>query len=265
MRTVTSKDGTIIVYDQIGEGPAVILVGGATTARADTRPLAEALAAHCRVFNYDRRGRGDSGDTPPYAVEREVEDIEALMDVAGGTASLFGHSSGGVLALETARQRPAKVTKLAVYEPPFVVDDSRPPLPHDYVAQLNAAVTAGRRGDAVEIFLTQAVGIPANFVAQMRAAPFWAGSEALAHTIAYDGIIMGDTASGTPTPLEKWKSVTTPTLVIDGGASPAYMHHGAQAIAHILPHAQQVTLAGQDHGPATDVLAPVLVKFFAYA
>ncbi len=263
MRTVTSKDGTTIAYDQMGEGPALILVGGATTTRSDTRSLAEALAGHCTVFNYDRRGRGDSGDTAPYAVEREVEDIEALIEVAGGTAYLFGHSSGGVLALETARRRPGKVTKLAIYEPPFVVDDSRPPLPHDYVAQLNRAVTAGRRGEAVEIFLTQAVGIPAHVVAHMRTAPFWAGSEALAHTIAYDGTIMGDTASGTPAPLEKWRSVTIPTLVIDGGASPPFMHHAAQAIAHILPHARHVTLAGQDHGPATEVLVPVLAQFLA--
>lgn len=265
MRTVTSTDGTVIAYEQAGRGQAVVLVGGATTARADTRPLAEALAAHFTVFNYDRRGRGDSGDTPPYAVEREVEDLAAVIDAAGGAACVFGHSSGGVLALETARLRPAQVTKLAVYEPPFVVDNSRPPLPHDYVAQLNAAVAAGRRGDAVEIFLTQAVGIPAEVVAHMRAAPFWAGSEALAHTIAYDGTIMGDTASGTPKPLEKWKPVTVPTLVLDGGASPAFMHHGAQALAQVLPHAQRVTLAGQDHGPAADVLVPVLVKFFADA
>ncbi|MFN8472638.1 MAG: alpha/beta hydrolase [Anaerolineae bacterium] len=263
MRTVKSKDGTRIAFDQLGNGPVVILVGGATTTRADTYPLAEALAPHFTVLNYDRRGRDDSGDTAPYAVEREVEDIEALIDAAGQTASLFGHSSGAVLALEAARQLPDKIGKLALYEPPFIVDDSRPPVPTDYVAQLNAAVAAGRPGDALAIFMTQAVGMPAEVVPQMREAPFWATSEAVAHTIAYDGTIMGDTMRGNPAALQKWRSVRNPTLVIDGGESAAWMHRATQALADVLPNAQRLTLAGQTHGAATEVLAPVLVTFFA--
>jgi pimeloyl-ACP methyl ester carboxylesterase len=175
---------------------------------------------------------------------------------------VFGHSSGAVLALEGVCQLPTKIAKLAVYEPPFIVERSRPPLPEDYVAQLNAAIAAGRRGDAVEILMTQAVGIPPEFVAQMRNDLMGAASEAVAHTIAYDGTIMGDTMSGSPVPFAKWAAVTVPTLVIDGGASEAWMHHGAQALADVLPHAQRRTLNGQDHGPAPNVLVPVLVEFF---
>ncbi len=262
MHTVHSKDGTTIAYDQEGTGPAIVLVGGATATRRNAVPLATVLAEHFAVLNYDRRGRGVSGDTPPFAVAREVEDLEAVIDAAGGPAWVFGHSSGAVLTLHAARQLPNKIAKLAVYEPPFIVDDSRPPLPADYVTQLNAAIAAGRRGDAVEILMTKAVGVPAHFVAQMRADPTWAAFEAVAHTIAYAGIIMGDTMSGSPLPLKKWASVTVPPLVIDGGASEAFMHHGAQALADVLPHAQRCTLEGQDHGPASDVLVPVLVEFF---
>src|SRR5437867_6602995 len=196
MRTVMSTDGTPIAFDQSGQGPAIILAAGATATRLAEASLAAALAPHFTVFAYDRRGRGESGDTAPYAVEREVEDIEALINEAGGSACMFGHSSGAVLALEAARKLPTKITKLAVYEPPFIVDDSRPPLPKDYVAQLNELVAAGRRGDAVELLMTKAVGVPVEFVAQMRNDPTWAASEAVAHTIAYDGTIMGDTMSG---------------------------------------------------------------------
>ena len=181
MKKVTSKDGTTIAFDQGGAGPPLILVGGATATRRDYVPLAAVLAPHFTVFSYDRRGRGDSGDTLPYAVEREIEDMDAVINEAGGSAFVFGHSSGAVLALEAARTLPSKITKLAVYEPPFIVDNSRSPLPEDYVAQLNAAIAAGRRGDAVEILMTKTVGVPAPFVAQMRNDPSWAAFEAVAH------------------------------------------------------------------------------------
>jgi len=262
MNTVTSKDGTTIAFDRSGEGPAIILVGAAMTKRSDYVPLAESLAPYFSVFSHDRRGRGDSGDTLPYAVAREVEDIEAVISAAGGSAFLFGHSSGAVLVLEAARMLATKITKLAVYEPPFIVDDSHLPLPEDYVAQLNAAIVVGRPGDAIEIFMTKAVGIPAEAVAQMRNEPWWAGSEAVAHTLAYDGTIMGDTMRGSPLPLKKWASVTAPTLVLDGEKSDTFMHTGAQALTDILPNAQRRTLAGQDHGAAPEVLTPVLVEFF---
>jgi pimeloyl-ACP methyl ester carboxylesterase len=261
MQHVTSKDGTQIAYDTFGTGPALVVVGGATATRADNVESAEILAQHFTVYSYDRRGRGDSGDTPPYAVEREVEDIEAVIDAAGGSAFLVGHSSGAVLALEAAARLPSKIKKLVVYEPPFIVDDNRPPLPKDYVAQLNAAIAAGRPEDAVEIFMTQAVRIPAEYMAGMREGPHWASSVAVAHTIAYDGLIMGDTMSGDPATLKKFAAVTVPTLVLDGGNSDPFMHNAAQTLTDILPNAQHRTLAGQDHGVAPDVLLQQLKEF----
>jgi alpha-beta hydrolase superfamily lysophospholipase len=180
MDTVTSNDGTAIAFDRSGEGPAVILVGGAFQHRAfGTADLAARLAGDCAVLNYDRRGRGGSGDTLPYAVERELEDLEALIEEAGGSASLYGSSSGCNLALLAAR-RGLAVTKLALWEPNFLVDESRPPLPDDYVAHLDELVAAGRRGDAVEYMMTAAVGLPPEFVTPMPEMPMWAGMEEVA-------------------------------------------------------------------------------------
>lgn len=274
MNKVISKDGTVIAFDRSGNGPALILVVGALGVRSDPA-LVAALEPHFTVFNYDRRGRGNSGDTPPYAVEREVEDIEALIDEAGGTAFLYGLSSGAVLALEAANELPGKVEKLALYEPPFIIDDSRPPVPEDYVQQLNAAIAAGRPGDAVEIFMTKAILLPPEFVAQMRNTPVsdlfdgemrppeWAEMEKVAHTLAYDGTIMGDTMSGKPVPAGKWASVTSPALVITGGNSEAFFHNGAKALVDNLPSARHRILAGQDHAVAPSALAPVLAEFFS--
>ena len=262
MRTVISKDGTPIAFDQSGRGQAIILVAGATATRLAAISVAAALAPHFTVFAYDRRGRGDSGDTAPYAVEREVEDVDALITEAGGSAFVFGHSSGAVLALEAARLLKSKVQKLAIYEPPFIIDDSRPPVPQDYVPHLNELIAAGHRGEAVEYFMIDAMLVPAEMVTQMRSTPMWPQIEAVAHTIPYDGAIMGDTMSGNPSTLRKWASVTVPTLVMVGGASPAFFHHGAQALVDILPNAKLRVLAGQYHGPADDVLAPALVEYF---
>ncbi len=262
MRKVHSKDGITIAFDRSGEGPAIILVGGALSDRSAGTQLAAHLAPHFTVYTYDRRGRGESGDTPPYAVAREVEDIDALINEAGGSAFVFGHSSGAVLALEAASNLPSKVKKLALYEPPFIVDDSRPPLQVDYVARLTELVAAGRRGDAVEFFMTKAVAVPIEFIAQMRGDPMWQAMEGLAHTLAYDGAIMGDTIAGKPLPTERWASATLPTLVMDGGKSPAWLHHAAQATAGVLPNAKYRTLEGQEHGVAPEVLTPVLVEFF---
>ena len=186
MNTVTSKDGTTIAFDRSGEGPALILVGGALQHRAidpSTVQLASLLAPSFTVYHYDRRGRGDSGDTVPYAVEREIEDIDALIQEAGGSAFVFGMSSGAVLALDAAAGGLA-ITKLALYEPPMVVDDSRPPVPKDYVARLTELASSGRPGDAIEVFMTEGVGLPAEAVAPMRGAPFWPAFEAVAHTLA---------------------------------------------------------------------------------
>jgi pimeloyl-ACP methyl ester carboxylesterase len=262
MRTVISKDSTPIAFDKSGHGPAIILVAGATATRLAEASLAASLAAQFTVFAYDRRGRGGSGDTALYAVEREVEDIDALITEAGGSAFVFGHSSGAVLALEAARLLGGRIEKLAIYEPPFIIDDSRPPVPQDYVPHLNRLIAEGRRSEAVEYFMTDAMLVPAEMVAQMRNTPMWPQIEAVAHTIPYDGTIMGDTMSGNPSTLRKWASVTVPTLVMVGGASPTFFHHGAQALVDILPNAKSRVLAGQDHGPADEVLTPVLVEYF---
>src|SRR5436190_5059586 len=192
MRRVVSKDGTPIAFDRSGAGPAVILVCGASTTRAANAPLAALLALHFTVFNYDRRGRGDSGDTAPYAVEREIEDLDALIKEAGEATSVFGTSSGAILALEAAAHGLA-ITKLALWEPPFSVDDDGPRRHKEYATRLAELLAAGRRGDAVALFMKQ-VGLPPEFVVQARNAPWWSATEDLAHTLAYDAAVMGDSA-----------------------------------------------------------------------
>ena len=264
METVTSRDGAVIAFERQGTGPAVILVGGAMSVRANptSRALVALLAPHFTVLNYDRRGRGDSGDTGPYAVAREIEDLAALIEAAGGTASLSGFSSGAVLALDAANALPNAVNKVALYEPPVIVDDSRPPVPDDFVAQLNTLVAAGRRGEAVEYFLTVAVGLPAKVLATMKDDPSWQALEDVAHTLAYDGTIMGDIMVGKPLPADRWDAVTAPALVIIGGESAPFLHNGAQALVEILPDAQPRTLEGQTHAVAAEALAPLLMEFF---
>lgn len=259
MEKITSKDGTTIAYEKSGSGPALIIVSGSLgMLSAD---LVKHLSPHFTVIDYYRRGRGESTDTQPYAVQREVEDIEALIDAAGGSALLYGKSSGAVLALEAASKLPTKVTKLVMYEPPLIVNDSRPPVPDGYIDQVNAAVAEGRRGDAVATFLTQAVGMPAEVVAKQRQAPFWAGMESVAHTIAYDHAIMQGLMSGKPLPAGRWASATMPTLLITGGKSPQFFHDGAKAVVSDLPDAQHRMLDGQDHNVAPEALAPMLVEF----
>jgi pimeloyl-ACP methyl ester carboxylesterase len=259
---VTSRDGTTIVFDRTGEGPALVLVGGALNNRGSGAALAALLAPDFTVYTYDRRGRGDSGDTPPYAVEREVEDLEALVAAAGGSAFLMGHSSGAALVIETAA-RIDEVDKIALYEPPYNVDDTRPPIPEDYVAHLDELIAQDRRGDAVEYFMVTGVGLPPEAAAQMRGAPFWPALEAVANTLAYDGRVMGFDGPDRSLPVERWKAITAPALVMDGGASPTWAVNAVQAVADALPNAERRTLAGQTHEVDPAVLAPVLVEFFA--
>jgi len=256
MNEVTSRDGTTIAFDRLGEGPPVVLVCGGSTDRMANAPLAELLAQHFTVLNYDRRGRGDSGDTPPYAVEREVEDIEAVIGEAGGSAFLYGTSSGAALALEAAASG-LPITKLALWEPPFILDESRRP-PADQVAQYDRMIAEGRRGDAAEYFMTKVVGMPPEFVANARTQPWWTAQEALAHTLAYDATVMGDYSL----PTERATSVKAPTLVIAGGGDFPWMLETAHALADALPDAQTLTVEGQGHNVDPAVLAPALVEFF---
>ena len=258
MNKVTSSDGTTIAFDRSGEGPPVILVCGGSTDRSANAPLASLLAEHFTVFNYDRRGRGDSGDTAPYAVEREVEDLDALIVEAGGSGCVYGTSSGGALVLEAAAGG-LPITKLALWEPPFMIDDSHPRPPADQAAQYTELVSAGRRGDAVELFMTKVVGLPPEFAAEARKAPWWASQEALAHTLAYDATIMGDHSL----PIERATSVTAPTLVIAGGASWHWIRDSARALAETLPHGQYRILEGQEHNVSPQALAPVVADFVA--
>ncbi|MGH2496210.1 MAG: alpha/beta fold hydrolase [Ktedonobacteraceae bacterium] len=265
MPTVISKDGTKIAFDKVGSGPAVILVSGAAAYRAFDpfmAQLAELLGTHFTVYNYDRRGRGDSGDTRPFAREREIEDLQALVEDAGGTAMVFGISSGAVVSLDAAAVTPG-MTKVVVYEPSLIVDDSRQPVPDDYAEHLMQLSVEGKRDEAAEYFLTQAVGIPAEYIAgikQDQAA--WSGMTGVAHTIAYDAAFVGNVMQGKPLPTDRWVTVNVPVLVADGGASDAWIHHGADALSNVLPHASRQTLEGQTHMVDPRVLAPVLIEFF---
>jgi pimeloyl-ACP methyl ester carboxylesterase len=263
MKTATSKDGTRIAYDELGEGPPVVLVGGAFNTRSfgPNGGLAELLAERFTVINYDRRGRGDSGDTRPWALEREIEDLDALIEAAGGSAHVFGISSGAALALEAAN-RGLAIEKLALYEAPFVVDDSRTPVSDDYLERLKGLVASGRRGDAVRLFMREGVGLPAVFVALMRFMPAWSKLKAVAHTVPYDATIVENYQKGKPLPAGRWASATMPTLVAVGGKSPTWMRRAMRALADVLPNARHRTLEGQTHIVKAGALAPVLAEFF---
>jgi alpha-beta hydrolase superfamily lysophospholipase len=261
-KTVSSKDGTPIAFDRIGAGPAVVLVDGALCHRkmGQTRQLAELLAPHFTAFTYDRRGRGQSGDTPPYAVEREVEDIAALVSEAGGSADLWGISSGGVLALEAAR-RVSGVRKVALYEAPLLVDYSRPTT-EDHWRRIAEAIAGHRRGEAVKLFL-QSVGMPDPFIALMRLLPVWSKLKAVAHTLPYDGAIVANYQRGRSLPAWHWAGVTVPTLVMDGAKSPQWMRRGNRALSLALPNALYRSLEGQTHMLKPKAHAPTLIAFFA--
>jgi pimeloyl-ACP methyl ester carboxylesterase len=260
MQQVTSKDGTIIAYEQSGQGPALVIVGGILGDHSQQAGLAQLLASHFTVYNFDRRGRSESGFTPPYAVEREVEDIAAILDAAGGSAFVYGTSGCAVLSLEAAaRGLSPRMKKLALWEPPYIVDDSRPPVPQDYLEQLNRMLREGRRGDMVELFFTKAVGMPAEFVVSMRQSPFWAAQEAFAPTLVYEAILMGN--GDFTLPKERIAKATAPTLVIDGGTI-QWLSHTADAVADTLPNAQRYTIAGQPHNVDAEAIAPILVEFF---
>jgi pimeloyl-ACP methyl ester carboxylesterase len=256
MENVTSKDGTTIAFDRFGSGPPVILVSGGSVDRMANAPLGDQLGKDFTVFNYDRRGRGPSGDTQPYAIEREIEDIEAVIEAAGGEAAIYGSSSGAVLAMLAAGAG-LPLPKVAMWEPPYL-PEGMPTPPADTVEQFEAMVAEDRRGDAVEFFMAKVVGLPPEFVAGARQQPFWAATEALAHTLAYDARIMGDYRI----PSDRVAEDKAETLVIAGGADMPFMRDTAQALADALPDGHVALLDGQGHNVDPLVLAPVLKGFF---
>jgi pimeloyl-ACP methyl ester carboxylesterase len=262
MNTVKSRDGTAIAFDREGEGPALIVVDGAMTTRSDrTKPeLARLLAKHFTVYCYDRRGRGDSGDTKPYAVEREIEDIEALIDKAGGSSFLYGHSSGACLAMEATLKLADKVEKLAMYEAPYNDDPKAQKAWGEYLKKLTDALSSNRRGDAIALFMAY-VGIPAAEIEGMRHAPFWGGLEDVAPTLAYDHTaIMGADVS---IPTERAARVQAPTLVMSGANGAPFMLETARTLSEVIPGAKLRVLEGQAHDVHPEALSPVLVEFFS--
>jgi pimeloyl-ACP methyl ester carboxylesterase len=260
MKKVISNDGTEIAYDKNGTGPAVILVDGALCYRSfgPMAKLSELLASHFTVYNYDRRGRGDSSDTKPYEVAREVEDIEALIEEAGGSAFVFGTSSGACLALEAAARLGSKIKKLAMYEAPYDSDKAVTSTWKDYRKQLTQLLDANCPGDAVVLFM-KSVGTPDEQIEGMRHAPIWPLFEAVGPTLAYDAAVLGEDRA---VPVKRAAKVTTPALVMNGTAIP-FMLDTAKTIAKAMSHAQHRTLEGQTHDVNLEILAPVLIEFFA--
>lgn len=261
MSTVLSTDGTRIAYEAAGDGPPLIIVDGAMCYRESgpSRPLAEVLKADFTVFTYDRRGRGESpnAETTP---AREVEDIAALVKEAGGAAHVFGASSGAVLALEAANTG-VGATKLAMYEPPLVVDGQHAPAPATVLPDMRRLIAEDRRGDAVTTFM-RSVDVPGFAITMMKLLPVWKKLKGVAHTLPGDLALVEGLRSGKPLPEDRWTAATMPTLVADGGKSPGYMRASAAAMASVLPNATYRTVPGQTHIIRAKALAPVLRDFF---
>jgi pimeloyl-ACP methyl ester carboxylesterase len=249
-----SRDGTRIAFEKVGKGPALVMVGGALSDRTGGKPLAGKLGDRFTVYTYDRRGRGESGDTKPYSVEREIEDLEALIEKAGGNAYVYGVSSGAALALQGAvKLGAAKVPKLALYEPPYGQDERAF---NEQKGRINQLVEAGKPGDAAAFFFS-AIGTPPQAVEDMKRSPDWEDIRKLDFTLAYDYAVLGN--GGVP---DTVKLITIPTLVMDGEKSMPFMRPTADHIAELIPNAQRKTIKGQTHQAAPDAVAPLLVEFF---
>ncbi|MEU8223612.1 alpha/beta hydrolase [Kribbella sp. NPDC048915] len=260
MDTVVSKDGTTIAYDRRGAGPTLVLVDGAMCSRTmgPMPELAGVLADRFTVYNYDRRGRGDSGDTGEYAVERELEDLAAVIEAAGGSAYVYGSSSGAALALRAAAAG-LPIEKLVAFEPPYVVDDSREQIPRTWVADLEAR----KPSDAIKYFFTRGIGMPAVVVAMMRLMPAWKRMKAVAHTLPYDARVLGENCFGDPMDATQWASVDPPVLVVNGGKSPTWMKNSTRALAAAVPGAVHREVPGQNHVIKAAAIAPVIAEFCA--
>ena len=256
METTKSADGTVIAYDRTGDGPPLIVAVGAFCDRRSFVPPA-GLTERFTVYTYDRRGRGDSGDTQPYSPDREVEDLAAVVSVAdsGSGVFAFGHSSGGALVLRAAAQG-VPLTAVASYEAPFVIAGTREVV-QDPADRIREMVAAGRRGDAVRYWMTTVVAAPPQVLTMMEGSPAWPALEALTHTLPYDIALTGD--QGVPASLAE---IALPVLVLGGGTSPDWFHRTVRETAAVIPGAKLVMMEGYDHGVPPEVIAPVLTDFF---
>jgi len=264
-KSVNSKDGTSIAYEQAGSGPVLILVSAALADRGGSRPLARQLSSSFTVINYDRRGRGKSGNSEPYAVEREVEDLVALVESTGGPVFLFGSSSGAVLALDAANRLGPMVTKLFLYEPPFIVDGSHAPIPGTLIEEIMTSLAANDRDKAVALLFGKGMGIPAPGITFMRwMLPAWSDMTKIAHTAPYDLMLLAGTQSGEPLPGDRWSRVNVPTIVAAGSKGEPFFHSGAKALVARLAAAQYRSLEGLDHSAvlmAPEALAAAFREF----
>src|SRR5690554_22833 len=250
----------------MGKGPPLILVTGAFGYRKfqATLQLANALSQHFTVYNYDRRGRGDSGDTKPYAIERELEDLEAMIEEAGGSAYVWGLSSGAALSLQAAA-RGANIKKLALHEPPFIVEAGDRKPPENFMQHVTQLIANHHRAEAIKYFMTKGMGAPSFVVTMMRLMPgVWSNLMAVAHTLPYDAALLEGYMEGKPLSAGEWTTVTMPTLVLEGVESPVGLRHAAQALADVLPHAQLLSKKGLGHTKTlhTKIIAPELIAFF---
>lgn len=260
MQTIRSKDGTTLAYDVYGSGPALIYITGASCFRSFLPIVQDAkvFAKEFTVYNYDRRGRGDSTDTQPYAVEREVEDIAALIDAAGGRANLYGHSSGAVLALEAALRLGDRVDKVVMYDASYVHDEDEKAQYNQMSQQVHNLLRAGKHAQAMTTFL-KGIGMPKAFVYLMRLMPGWKTMVALAPTLAYDIALTRDLP-----PLDRAAHVSVPVQVMVGEKSPAGIHDVAKQLTNAIPGASFIQLAGQDHMASAKALLPLLVSFLKH-
>ncbi|MEO6504170.1 MAG: alpha/beta hydrolase [Jatrophihabitantaceae bacterium] len=258
MYFASSSDGTVLAYDKVGDGPPLVLIEGALNDLSTTLPLAGQLKAHFTVYSYDRRGRGASGDNLPYSVEREIEDLSAVLDAVGGPALVFGNCSGAVLALQAVTAG-LDITGLALFEPPYIVPGTRT-RPDDYTTHLSSLISAGRLEDALEFFMRADVVLPEEHIAMVRNSPMWEALQDLVPSLNYDAAVLGD--SKMP-PVEWFSSITVPTLVVDGENSNSWAKEAVRVLAEVLPHGHRQTLEGRDHVLAPEALAPVMIEFFA--
>jgi pimeloyl-ACP methyl ester carboxylesterase len=255
MRKVVSRDGTTIAYKAAGNGPPIVLLGGGFRDHTVFTPMIPLMEPHCTVYVYDRRGRGESGDAPTWKIEREIEDLEAVIAEAGGEAAVFGGSSGGMLALEAAIAG-APISKLALLEPPYRLPGA-PQVPADFAEKLQRLLAEERRGDAAEYFLSDLAGFSREEIARWRQSPMWPANEAMAHTLAYDAAICGNSRL----PTERLAGVEVPTLVINSDDTSDWLREAAVATAAAMPNGRQVSLPGVWHRVPPETLGPAVVEF----